>query len=88
MNKQLNNLEVIAEMANLKLKASVIKVFQVVDDSVMNVENRFEGNDLNLTENCEKKLFELTMSGHFEICYSIQEAVDLLIYYYTPADEI
>jgi hypothetical protein len=85
MNKQLNNLEVIAEMANLKLKA---EVFQVVDDSVTNVENRFEGNDLNLTENCEKKLFELTISGHFEICYSIQEAVDLLIYYYTPADEI
>ena len=85
MNKQLNNLEVIAEMANLKLKA---EVFQVVDDSVMNVENRFEGNNLNLTENCEKKLFELTMSGHFEICYSIQEAVDLLIYYYTPSDEI
>jgi hypothetical protein len=85
MNKQLNNLEVISEMANLKLKA---EVFQVVDDSVMNVENRFEGNDLNLTENCEKKLFELTMSGHFEICYSIQEAVDLLIYYYTPSDEI
>ena len=85
MNKQLNNLEVISEMANLKLKA---EVFQVVDDSVMNVENRFEGNDLNLTENCEKKLFELTISGHFEICYSIQEAVDLLIYYYTPSDEI
>jgi hypothetical protein len=85
MNKQLNNLEVIAEMANLKLKA---EVFQVVDDSVTNVENRFEGNDLNLTENCEKKLFELTISGHFEICYSIQEAVDLLIYYYTPSDEI
>jgi hypothetical protein len=88
MNKQLNNLQVIAEMANLKLKASENKVFQVVDDSVMNVENRFEGNNLNLTENCEKKLFELTMSGHFEICYSIQEAVDLLIYFYTPADEI
>jgi hypothetical protein len=88
MNKQLNNLEVIAEMANLKLKASENKVFQVVDDSVMNVENRFEGNDLNLTENCEKKMFELTMSGHFEVCYSIQEAVDLLIYFYTPADEI
>jgi hypothetical protein len=85
MNKQLNNLEVISEMANLKLKA---EVFKVVDDSVMNVENRFEGNDLNLTENCEKKLFELTITGHFEICYSIQEAVDLLIYYYTPADEI
>jgi hypothetical protein len=85
MNKQLNNLEVIAEMANLKLKA---EVFKVVDDSVMNVENRFEGNNLNLTENCEKKLFELTISGHFEICYSIQEAVDLLIYYYTPSDEI
>jgi hypothetical protein len=85
MNKQLNNLEVISEMANLKLKA---EVFQVVDDSVMNVENRFEGNNLNLTENCEKKLFELTISGHFEICYSIQEAVDLLIYYYTPSDEI
>lgn len=72
-------------MANLKLKTDV---FQVVEHSVQNVENRFEGNDLNLTEDYEKKLFELTISGHFEICYSIQEAVDLLIYYYTPADEI
>lgn len=81
----MNNLECIAKMANLKLKTDV---FQFVDDSVQNVKNRFEGNDLNLTENYEKKLFELTISGHFEICYSIQEAVDLLIYYYTPADEI
>ena len=81
----MNNLECIAKMANLKLKTDV---FQVVEDSVQNVENRFQGNDLNLTEDYEKKLFELTISGHFEICYSIQEAVDLLIYYYTPADEI
>lgn len=81
----MNNLECIAKMANLKLKTDV---FQVVEHSVQNVENRFEGNDLNLTEDYEKKLFELTISGHFEICYSIQEAVDLLIYYYTPADEI
>lgn len=80
----MNNLECIAKMANLKLKTDV---FQVVEHSVQNVENRFEGNDLNLTEDYEKKLFELTISGHFEICYSIQEAVDLLIYYYTPADE-
>ena len=81
----MNNLECIAKMANLKLKTDV---FQVVEHSVQNVENRFEGNDLNLTEDYEKKLFELTISGHFEICYSIQEAVDLLMYYYTPADEI
>lgn len=81
----MNNLECIAKMANLKLKTDV---FQVVEHSVQNVENRFEGNDLNLTEDYEKKLFELTISGHFEICYSIQEAVDFLIYYYTPADEI
>lgn len=81
----MNNLECIASMANLQLKTDV---FQVVGNSVRNVENRFEGNDLDLTENYKKKLFELTISGHFEICYSIQEAVDLLIYYYTPADEI
>ena len=80
----MNNLECIAKTANLKLKT---EVFQVVDDSVQNVENRFEGNDLNLTEDYEKKLFEFSISGHFEVCYSLQEAVDLLIYYYTPADE-
>ena len=83
----MNNLECIATMANLKLKTEY-DVFQVVENSVINVENRFEVNDLNLTEDYEKKLFELSISGHFEVCYSLQEAVDLLIYYYTPADEI
>jgi hypothetical protein len=81
----MNNLEVIAKMANLKLGK---EVFQVLDQTVKNQENRFQGNALKLSENKEKKLYELTISGHFEICYSIQEAVDLLIYYYTPSDEI
>lgn len=71
-------------MANLKLKTDV---FQVVEDSVQNVENRYEGNDLNLPEDFEKKLFNITATGINENVYSLIEASDLLVELYTPTDE-
>jgi hypothetical protein len=91
MNKQLNNLEVIAEMANLKLKA---EVFQFKNESVVNVRKGNNPYEIRLTEDIEKKLFKIkfpkismlsvefvaeTQRGVIHTVYSNQEAVEVLV---------
>jgi hypothetical protein len=83
MNK-LNNLEVIAAMANLKLKA---EVFQVVDDSVKNGMLSPNFRRIQLTEDVEKKMFIIECNDVKLYRYSNQEAVDLIIEIYTNVNE-
>jgi hypothetical protein len=83
MNK-LNNLEVISEMANLKLKA---EVFQVVDDLVKNAMLLRNFRRIQLTEDVEKKIYIIDFDGKKETRYSNQEVVDLLIELYTNVNE-
>jgi hypothetical protein len=83
MNK-LNNLQIIAEMANLKLKA---EVFQVADDSVKNAMLSRNFRRIQLTEDVEKKIYIIHCDGKKETRYSNQEAVDLLIELYTNVNE-
>lgn len=94
MNK-LNNLEVIAEKANLKLKA---EVFQFKNESVINVRKENNPYEIRLTEDIEKKLFKIQFpkismlrvefvaeiqSGVIHTVYSNQEAVEVLVELYT-----
>jgi hypothetical protein len=83
MNKQLNNLEVIAEMANLKLKA---EVFRVVDYSVKNGMLSPNFRRIQLTEDIEKKMFIIECNDVKLYRYSNQEAVDLIIEIYNYTD--
>jgi hypothetical protein len=83
MNK-LNNLEVIAAMANLKLKA---EVFQVVDNSVKNGMLSPNFRRIQLTEDIEKKMFIIECNDVKLYRYSNQEAVDLIIEIYTATNE-
>jgi hypothetical protein len=84
MNKQLNNLEVIAEMANLKLGSTV---FREHDETVINFTHHFNSSEIQLTEDIEKKIYIIDCDGKKETRYSNQEAVDLLIKLYTAPNE-
>jgi hypothetical protein len=80
----MNNLEVIAKMANFNLEPGV---FQVVDNSIINVKHLFNPHQIQLTEDFEKKVFTIEFKGFKFSEYSNQQAVNTLIKLYILKDE-
>lgn len=75
----MENLHNIAKLANEILKS---QTFIVNDDYIMNIDNRYEGNDINMSE--EDNFFELRISGITQAYETIEDAAQGLIDTYDP----
>jgi hypothetical protein len=74
----MNQLKAIAEKANEEIGEDVFTLLN--GDKIINSDNNFEGNDLELTQ--ENGFFALSFSGGRTAFASTGEAISGLIYYY------
>jgi hypothetical protein len=76
----MKNLKAIIEKANTKLCSQTFSLRD--DNTIWNSTNRYEGNDIDISE--EKGVFELRATGINEKYITIEAAVQGLIDMYTP----
>jgi hypothetical protein len=75
----MKNLKAIIEKSNRKLGSQTFSLRD--ENTIWNVQNRYEGNDVDITE--EKGVFKLTATGIHEEYLTIESAVQGLIDMYT-----